>query len=118
MHGNYSTNFQQTGRDLLTADEVRMLDNDYGLLFMRGERVIVDLKYDLLKHPKIKFTRDGKGKAYEHGVDKYSIKDWQNILVSDNEYELLSEADMDRYFKNLEEQKKLEELKNEANKKN
>lgn len=118
MHGNYSTNFQQTGRDLLTADEVRMLDNDYGLLFMRGERVIVDLKYDLLKHPKIKFTRDGKGKAYEHGVDKYSIKDWQNILVSDNEYELLSETDMDRYFKNLEEQKKLEELKNEANKKN
>jgi len=114
MHGNYSTNYQQTGRDLLTADEVRLLDNDYGLLFIRGERPIFDLKYDILKHPNIKYTQDGDAKPYIHGEDKYSIKDWQNILVSDSEYELLSDEDMERYFKTLEEQKKLEEIKNEA----
>ena len=118
MHGNYSTNYQQTGRELLTADEVRLLDNEYALLFIRGEKPIFDLKYDLLKHPNIKFTRDGNKVAYEHGIDYHSIKDWENILVSDNEYEILSDFDMDRYFKNLEEQKKLEEIKNEANKKN
>ena len=31
--GSYSTNYQQVGRELLTADEVRLLDNDYALLF-------------------------------------------------------------------------------------
>ena len=51
--GNYSTNYQQTGRELLTADEVRLLDNNYGLLFIKGERPVKDKKYDLLKHPNI-----------------------------------------------------------------
>ena len=46
--GNYSTNYQQTGRELLTADEVRLLDNNYGLLFIKGERPVKDKKYDLL----------------------------------------------------------------------
>ena len=54
--GNYSTNYQQTGRELLTADEVRLLDNNYGLLFIKGERPVKDKKYDLLKHPNIKQT--------------------------------------------------------------
>ena len=51
--GNYSTNYQQAGRELLTPDEVRLLDNDYGLLFIRGERPVFDKKYDILKHPRI-----------------------------------------------------------------
>ena len=50
-NGSYSDNYQQTGRELLTPDEVRMLDNRYALLFIRGERPIVDEKYDLMKHP-------------------------------------------------------------------
>ena len=50
-NGSYSTNYQQTGRELLTPDEVRMLNNKYALLFIRGERPIKDLKYDILKHP-------------------------------------------------------------------
>ena len=99
--GNYSTNYQQAGRELLTPDEVRLLDNDYGLLFIRGERPVFDKKYDILKHPRINETTDGNAKPYLHGKIKYSIDDWQNILLSDREYELLSDEDMDNYFKHL-----------------
>lgn len=100
--GSYSTNYQQTGRELLTSDEVRLLNNDYGLIFIRGERPIMDKKYDLLKHPKIKETADGDQKPYIHGKASHYINDWQNILLSDNEYELLSDEEMDDYFKNLD----------------
>lgn len=99
--GNYSTNYQQAGRELLTPDEVRLLDNDYGLLFIRGERPVFDKKYNILKHPRINETTDGNAKPYLHGKIKYSIDDWQNILLSDREYELLSDEDMDNYFKQL-----------------
>ena len=100
--GSYSTNYQQTGRELLTPDEVRLLNNDYGLPFIRGELPIMDKKYDLLKHPNINETTDGKQKPYIHGTASHFIDDWQNILLSDNEYELLSDEEMDDYFKNLE----------------
>lgn len=100
--GSYSTNYQQTGRELLTPDEVRLLNNDYGLLFIRGELPIMDKKYDLLKHPNINETTDGKQKPYIHGAASHFIDDWQDILLSDNEYELLSDEEMDDYFKNLE----------------
>lgn len=108
-NGNYSTNYQQAGRELLTADEVRLLDNDYALLFIRGERPVFDKKYDILKHPNIKDTKDGKVKAYEHGLIKHDIKDWQNILLTDEEYELLSDEDMDTYFMKLEKERGLKQ---------
>lgn len=97
-NGNYSTNYQQAGRELLTPDEIRLLDNNYGLLFIRGERAIFDHKYDILRHPKIKFTKDGGAAGYQHGIDKYAIPDWQNIELSDDDYDLLSEQDMEDYF--------------------
>lgn len=99
--GNYSTNYQQAGRELLTPDEVRLLDNDYSLLFIRGERPIFDKKYDILKHPNVKYTRDGKAKPYEHGKTKYAIEDWQNILLTDEDYELYSDEDIEEYFEEL-----------------
>ena len=64
--GSYSTNFQQSGRQLLMPDEVRMLDNEYALLFVRGERAVIDKKYNLLTHPNIKDTEDGGTKAYDY----------------------------------------------------
>ena len=65
--GSYSTNYQSTGRELLTADEVRMLDNNKAILLIRGEKPVIDFKYDILKHPNVKYTADGDGKMYEHG---------------------------------------------------
>lgn len=66
--GNYSTNYQLTGRELLTPDEVRMLDNRYAILFIRGERPVMDLKFNLMKHPNIGGSADGKGGVYPHGT--------------------------------------------------
>ena len=57
--GSSNQNFQNAGRELLTPDEVRMLDNRYALLFIRGELPVIDKKYDILKHPNVKLTTDG-----------------------------------------------------------
>ena len=102
--GNYSTNYQISGRELLTPDEVRMLDNRYALLFIRGEAPIKDLKYDLLKHPNIKLSADGGNKKYVHGTVKDEIASITlsrqiSLKLSPNEntetsYELLSEQDL------------------------
>ena len=65
-HGSTSTSHQQTGRELLTPDEVRAMDNDYAIVFIRGERPVIDRKYDILKHPHIKLTEDGGAAPYIH----------------------------------------------------
>ena len=101
--GNYSTNYQQTGRELLTADEVRLLDNNYGLLFIKGERPIRDKKYDLLKHPRIKQTLDGGREPFIHGQASHYIEDWQNILLSNKPYELLDEEETEYYLEKIKE---------------
>ncbi len=64
--GSYSTNFQMSGRELLTPDEVRMLDNRYCILFIRGARPVLDLKYELMDHPAIRQTVDGGAPPYIH----------------------------------------------------
>ncbi len=72
-NGNYSTNWQITGRELMTPDEVRMLDNKYALLFIRGERPVMDFKYDILRHPNVARTADGKAEPYKHGKEVISL---------------------------------------------
>lgn len=64
--GNYSTNTQSSGRELLTPDEVRMLDNRYCILFIRGTPPVMDRKIDLTKHRNVRFTPDGSGPGYFH----------------------------------------------------
>lgn len=65
-NGSMSVSYQQTGRELLLPDEVRTLDNDFAILFIRGERPVMDKKYDILKHPNIKRTEDGGAAPYIH----------------------------------------------------
>ena len=65
-NGSFSVSTQQAGRELLTPAEVRTLDNDYALLFIRGEKPVMDKKYDILKHPNIKRTEDGGAVPYVH----------------------------------------------------
>ena len=57
----------------MTPDEVRLLDNKYALLFIRGERPIIDLKYNILNHPNVEYTTDGKALPYNHGNTERSI---------------------------------------------
>ena len=72
-NGSFTKNDQLQARDLMTPDEVRMLDNRYGILFIRGEYPVMDLKYDLMKHPKIAFTEEGGAAPFIHGRDTRSL---------------------------------------------
>ena len=113
--GNYSTNYQIAGRELMTPDEVRLLDNKYALLFIRGERAVKDLKYDILKHPNVVLTTDGKGESYIHGKtdkaiasiivldedireDEIEIFEQQQLLEN---YELLSEEELEEIIREV-----------------
>ena len=117
-NGSYSTNYQNTGRELMTPDEVRMLDNRYALLFIRGERPVMDLKYDIMKHPAVGLTADGGAEPYIHGQAKDAaftlsltfdpndikfangMKDM--IEIPEGEYVLLSEEDVEKEVKQME----------------
>ena len=112
-NGSYSTNWQLAGRELLTPDEVRMLDNQYALLFIRGERPIQDFKYDILKHPNVKLTTDGGAEPYRHGEDTHSIVSIQfdeELLkqaaksdeqdAGEHHFILLTEEELEEYIKN------------------
>jgi len=94
-NGSYSTNYQLSGRELLTPDEVRMLDNRYSLLFIRGERAVMDEKYDILKHPNLKLTVDGGGEPYRHGSTENAL-DWKAVTLNEeSDYELLSDEELE-----------------------
>ena len=113
--GNYSTNYQNSGRELLTPDEVRMLDNKYALLFIRGERPVQDLKFNLFEHKKVDLSGLGKAKPYLHGGTENAIASFQidyedydiakEVEEIDSDYVILSEDELEKYI--------LEELKNE-----
>lgn len=117
-NGSYSTNWQLAGRELMTPDEVRMLDNRYALLFIRGERPVEDLKFDILKHPNIALTADGGAGPYRHGEDSISIAALsidENLLkkagaepVSEDEYLFFCEEELEELL-----QKKMEEKQRE-----
>ena len=71
--GSYSTNFQMSGRELLTPDEVRKLDNRYALLFIRGASPVMDEKYDLMHHPAISRSSLGGAAPYIHHETKPAV---------------------------------------------
>ncbi|MGF0008035.1 VirD4-like conjugal transfer protein, CD1115 family [Eubacteriales bacterium SGI.150] len=91
-NGSSTTNYQQTGRDLMTVDEVRKLDTNKAILFIRGEDPVIDRKYNLKRHPNIKLTSDGKAKPYIHkpqGVPDYALPDLPYAFKSLNDYEFI-----------------------------
>lgn len=108
--GSYSTNYQIAGRELLTPDEVRMLDNEYALLFIRGEKPIIDKKFNTFKHPNFKYTEDGHYKSYLHGKAENTVAsilldtdiETKNIkeLKIDNieNYEILIDEEIEKYL--------------------
>ena len=105
-NGSYSTNIQMTGRELMTPDEVRMLDNRYALLFIRGEYAVKDEKYDILKHPNVALTVDGGAPPYLHGQAPKAIETESILLPGEYaDYEILSETELQELYE-LEEQQK------------
>lgn len=113
-NGSFSKNDQFQARELMTPDEVRLLDNRYGILFIRGEYPIMDLKYDLMKHPKIAFTEEGGEEPFIHGKDtrsKVTLElvgndpeirdaaiDIEKVIDEEHEYEVFSNEDLEEQF--------------------
>ena len=107
-NGSSTTNYQQTGRDLMTIDEVRKLDTNKAILFIRGENPVIDRKYNLKRHPNIKLTSDGKAKPYIHkpqGVPDYALPDLPYAFKSLDDYDFI---DMEEPKHESEQEKPLE----------
>jgi type IV secretion system protein VirD4 len=114
-NGSYSTNYQNSGRELLMPDEVRMLDNRYALLFIRGERPVQDLKYDILKHPNVALSTDGGAPAFVHGIKDHSTGSISfedagtgtpaNVIMvpEDTQYEIYSSEEIEEILERMEE---------------
>ena len=120
-NGNYSTNYQLSGRELMLPEEVRMLDNRYALLFIRGERPVMDLKYDILKHPNARMTTDGKaepfihGEAWDAGASIELVYDPELILRLSNDTNKIDSLSSDYVLMSEEDvEKEIEEEKQEA----
>lgn len=105
--GNYSTNYQISGRDLMTPDEVRLLDNRYAILFIRGERPVLDLKYDVLHHPQVALTSNGGYAEYHHGQTYHAATllfteecgpALEQLTTITHNYQLLSEEDLEAEY--------------------
>ena len=110
QHGSSNTNYQNAGRELLTLDEVRLLDNSNALIFIRGERPLIDKKFDILSHPNIAKTADGKAIPYKHSKSgKYLRSDLSFTIKEDLSNIKLLEVDGDNVksidFVNPQEQK-------------
>ena len=100
-NGSYSQNFQQAGRELMTPDEVRMLDNSKAIVLIRGERPVIDDKYDILKHPNIQETEDGGAAPYVHSPScLYAAEDLSFPFTSLEDVEIIGASESDE----LEEQ--------------
>ncbi|MBO4888203.1 MAG: type IV secretory system conjugative DNA transfer family protein [Firmicutes bacterium] len=120
-NGSYSTNWQLTGRELMTPDEVRLLDNRYAILFIRGERPVMDLKYDILHHPNIAQTVDGGAQPYRHGEDLISIasvslenidpKSAEVLAAEKRDFLIFTEEEMEEMIKEKMEENQHEEQK-------
>ena len=113
QHGSSNTNYQNAGRELLTLDEVRLLDNSNALIFIRGERPLIDKKFDILSHPNIAKTADGKAIPYKHSKSgKYLRSDLSFTIKEDLSNIKLLEVDGDNVksidFINPQEQKQKE----------
>ena len=92
--GSYAVKYQQTGRELVTPDEIRLLDNRKAILFIRGERPIMDDKYDLKKHVNFRYTEDGGASPYDYAKTPLAHDDLKIDINRLDDYELLSTEDI------------------------
>jgi len=96
QHGSSSTNFQQAGRELMMMDEIRMLDTNDAILLIRGERPVLDKKYDILKHKNIKRTEDGGAPPYVHKPQAdYTLPDLPYAFQTLDDYDFIEMEDTD-----------------------
>ena len=86
---SYGTNYQKLGRELLSRDEIAVLDGSKCVLQLRGVRPFLSDKYDLTQHPNYKYTAD-YDKRLTFDIEKFL--DRRMKLKAREEYEVV-EAD-------------------------
>ena len=102
MRGNFSTNYQISGRELMTPDEVRILDNNKAIAFIRGERPVLDEKYDIMRHPNVSLGADGGAEPYEHGRSVEESIGIEIVPLSDYPGKKLTDfPKFEEYFKDI-----------------
>ncbi|HCJ08629.1 MAG TPA: conjugal transfer protein TraG [Lachnospiraceae bacterium] len=115
--GSSSRNFDVLGREIMTPDEVRKMDNGKCLIFIRGLDPVLDKKFFTPKHPIFSQTADGDGKPYEYvsktedhfigkpfellneqGVEHFvkMKENGENVFIQDLTYEEFMNLDKDR----------------------
>ena len=110
--GGFSTNHQVQGRELLQASEVRLLDNNKAIFLLKGERPVMDFKFNIFKSKEINKTSLGNKKDYIHGrvnKDVGNIKlDYERLTIEKQEskinmedigYELLTSEELEKIYK-------------------
>ena len=127
--GSYSTNWQISERSLLDPTEVRLVNNDSALLFIRGERPVEDRKYNVMKHPNVSLTSDGGAEPYINGEDTGSyaavgfvmnipeemLKNLPKVSDNQHHYETYTEENVEELIKSYEEKKNHDEQKEQRN---
>ena len=92
---SYNMNYQKLGKDLMTVDELAVMDGGKCIVQVRGVRPFFSDKYDLTGHPNYGLTADADKRNW-FDIEKYLeyLKKKQNlILKADDEYEVITEEE-------------------------
>ena len=87
---SYNLNYSKTGHDLMSVDELAVLDGAKCIVQVRGVRPFLSDKYDITQHPNYKYTADYDKKNW-FDVEKYL--DHRLRLRPDDEYEVIEVAE-------------------------
>ena len=84
---SHSLNYQKMGKDLMSKDEISVMDGSKCILQLRGVRPFLSDKYDITKHPNYRYTADFD-KKYTFDIEKYLNRRMR--LKAEDEYEVIN----------------------------